>query len=119
MLVFIWLLAGFCVLLWSLAAWGLNALLTADPQWVADLGEFAAKVPFGAWIDRWVPGWQDLLQLALDMAQSALDWVGDAAPLVVWVTWGAGTAVMLLGAVLLTTMVLILRPARSGGATAT
>jgi hypothetical protein len=116
MLVFIWLLAGFCLLLWSLAAWGLNALLTADPQWVADLGEFAAKVPFGAWIERWVPGWQDLLQLALDMAQSALDWVGDAAPLVVWVTWGAGTAVMLLGAVLLTAMVLILRPAKAPAA---
>ena len=47
MLVFIWLLVGFCLLLWSLAAWGLNTLLTADPQWVADLGELAGWLIWG------------------------------------------------------------------------
>ncbi len=107
MIVAIWIIALLLLGLWSLAGWGLHALLLGGVQWVGDLKPLLERIPFAVWIERWVPGWQDAIRLALDLMQSLLGWLGGAAPMLVWVVWAVG-AVLLVGFALLLTMVVAL-----------
>src|SRR4029453_18252736 len=109
MIAVIWILASLSLVLWSLTAWGLHQLLTADPQWVDDIGKLIAQVPLGDWIERWVPAWRDMLDAALILTQHAVGWIGEAAPFIVWVAWGVGALLMVGGAALLTMLVSMLR----------
>lgn len=110
MLIAIWILTALALVAWSLLAWGTHALLTLDPGRVGALGPLIEKIPYGEWIDRWIPGWQDLLRLALELTQVVLGWVGSAAPIVVGVAWGVGTLGLLGVAGLLTLLVKLARP---------
>jgi hypothetical protein len=94
---FIWICTLFLLALWSLAAWGLNALLGLDPSWVGDLKPLIDSIPYGAVIDAWVPGWRELLQTLVDLTQALLGGVGTAAPWLVGATWAVG-ALLLVGA---------------------
>ncbi len=97
----IWIFTLIGLTLWSLLAWGLHAVLSIDPQWLDDAALLIKNVPYADVIERWFPGWEQLLQLAVDLAQSALGWVGSNAPLVAWIVWGIGALVLLgLGGVL-------------------
>jgi hypothetical protein len=117
MLVAIWLLTLVSLLVWSLVAWGFYRLLTLDPQWVGELEPLIARIPYGEEIERWVPGWQELLRQALELMQSLLGALGGAAPWLVGVAWGVGAALLAGGAVLLSLLVGWWRRRRSAEAT--
>jgi hypothetical protein len=104
MLIAAWILIAFLLALWSLAMWGVHALLSLDPSGLGDLKPLIDQIPYGAVIDRWVPGWQELLRLSIDLTQKGLAWLGDLAPAIVWTVWGFG-ALMLVGLGLLLTLV--------------
>jgi hypothetical protein len=95
---FIWIVAMVGLGLWSLLAWGLYQLLSLEPNWAADARGLVARLPYGEVIDRWLPGWRELAQLALELSQTAMAWVGGAAPLVTGVVWGLGALAIIGGA---------------------
>lgn len=108
MLTAIWIFVVLGVLLWSLMGWGFYALLSLDHQWLGDLKPLLDEVPFAALLERWVPGWQVLVELSIDAVQWMLGWLGAAAPIVVWVVWGGGVLVLTgIGAVLSLIVVLL------------
>lgn len=107
MILAVWLVAGVLLGLWSLAGWGLHALLASGIQWAGELRPLLERIPLSAWIERWVPGWIDALHMAVDLMQSLLVWLGGAAPVLVWLVWAIG-ALSLLGFALLLTMVIAL-----------
>jgi hypothetical protein len=72
----IWIFTLLGLALWSLLAWGLHALLSIDPHWLDDVEELIKRVPYADVIDRWFPGWQQMLAVAMDLAQTVLSWVG-------------------------------------------
>jgi hypothetical protein len=92
----IWIFTIVSLVLWSLASWGLHAVLTIDPKWVEDVEALIRQVPYADTIERWFPGWREMLGVAMDLAQVVLGWVGSNAPLVAWIVWGVG-ALGLLG----------------------
>lgn len=109
MLALIWILTLVGLALWSLAAWGLHTLLTIDPGWLEDVDALIRQVPYADAIERWFPGWQQMVGAAMDLAQVVLGWVGSNAPLVAWIVWGIGALGLLgLGGVL-TLIVCLLR----------
>lgn len=116
MLVVIWILTLTGLVLWSLAAWGLHALLTVDPRWIDDVDTLLRHVPYADLIDSWLPGWHGMLGALLELAQRVLFWVGNNAPLVAWIVWGIGTLALLGTGIVLTLIVCLLRdkPATSG-----
>jgi hypothetical protein len=105
----IWVLAAIALGLWTLLAWGVAALLGLDPSWVTDVGGQLQKLPFGAWLEVWVPGWQSLLMASFELARSLLGWLGGFSQVLVWVLWAVGAAVVLLGAGLLSLLVVVIR----------
>lgn len=112
MLTAIWIIAAVLLALWSLAAWGLHALLVHGAGWATDARPLIDDIPYGEVIEHWLPGWRQMLALALDFAQAAIAWIGDSAALVAWLTWGAG-ALMLAGtAGVMSLIVVLLRPKR-------
>jgi hypothetical protein len=103
----VWIVALCLLGLWSLAGWGLHALLASGVQWAGELKPLLERIPLSAWIERWVPGWIDALHMAADLMQGLLGWLGGAAPVLVWVVWAIG-AVLLLGLAMLLTVVIAL-----------
>jgi hypothetical protein len=97
----IWIFTFIGLAVWSLLTWGLHALLSIDPKWLDDVEELVRRVPYADLIERWFPGWQQLLGVAMDLAQTVLGWVGSNAPLVAWIVWGIGALMLLsIGGVL-------------------
>ena len=109
MLALIWILTLVGLALWSLAAWGLHTLLTIDPGWVEDVDALIRQVPYAEAIERWFPGWQQMVSAAMDLAQVVLGWVGSNAPLVAWIVWGIGVLGLLGVGGVLTLVVCLLR----------
>lgn len=109
MLIAIWILTLIGLALWSLASWGLHTLLTLDPMWVEDVEALIREIPYAEAIDRWFPGWRELLGVLMDVAQLVLGWVGTNAPLVAWIVWTAGALALLGVGLVLTLVVCLLR----------
>ncbi len=109
MLIAIWMLTLIGLVLWSLASWGLHTLLSIDPRWIEDVEKLIQEIPYAETIDRWFPGWRELLGVLMDLTELVLGWVGTNAPLVAWIVWGVGAIVLLLGGLLLTLIVCLLR----------
>jgi hypothetical protein len=114
----IWIFTLLGLAAWSLLAWGLHALLVMDPDWIDDVEALIRNVPYAAAIDRWFPGWQDLLHAAMDLAQTVLGWVGSNAPLVAWIVWGIGALVLLTAGGLLSLVVCLLTEKKKPAGTA-
>jgi predicted PurR-regulated permease PerM len=112
MLAAIWIVAVIGIALWSLIAWGLHRVLTLDPQWVGDLEPLIDRIPYADVIERWVPGWRDILRAAIDMTQTVLEHAGDYVPWLVGLIWGAGTLAIAGLAVVFSLLVVLLRDAR-------
>ena len=85
----IWIFVFLGLVLWSLLSWGLHSVLTLDPQWMEDARALIERVPYAEVIDRWVPGWREMLAVATDLGQAVLGWVGSNAPLVAWIVWSS------------------------------
>lgn len=109
MLIAIWILTLLGLVLWSLATWGLHALLSIDPRWLDDVEQLVRQIPYADAIDRWFPGWRELLGVLTDLAQVVLGWVGNNAPLVAWIVWGVGALALLGTGMVLTLIVCLLR----------
>jgi hypothetical protein len=109
MLILIWSLVLLALALWSLMGWGLYALLSMDQQWLGELKPLLDQVPFGHWLDQWVPGWEAMAALAIDAVQWVLGWLGAAAPVAVWMIWGGGTLILVGSGALLSLLVVLLR----------
>jgi hypothetical protein len=107
MMIAIWIAALLGLALWSLAAWGLHAVLTIDAKQLQDLKPLIERIPYGEQIDQWVPGWQAMLAAAVDLSQAMLGWLGSAAPWLVWALWAVG-AVVILGVAGLTSLAVML-----------
>jgi hypothetical protein len=111
MQLFLWIITALLIALWSLLAWGVQALLGlgsgAGTDWVA----LVAQVPGAAWLEVWLPGWRDAAVFGAQSLSTVLGWIGGAGPIIVWVLWGLGTGAMLIGAALLSGLIAIARRA--------
>ena len=105
----IWLITAIVLALWSLAGWGLYHLVDSGVQLIGDLKPLIDRIPYAAIVEQWIPGWQDMLKLMLDLVQSLLGWLGGAAPLLVWLLWAAGTGLLLVIAGVLSLAVALIR----------
>lgn len=105
----IWVVTLLLVGLWTLLAWGLSALLALDGAWVTQLQPWLARLPFGGWLETWFPDWLQLAQLLLDAVKAGLDWLGGAAPVLVWGLWALGTLVLLMVGGALSLLVALIR----------
>lgn len=107
-----WTLFALLALFWSGAAW----IAAAGTQWVAQslasgtatqAARELAGLPLPEWLKFWIdPAWlqalQSALQWAIDGAGAGLPLAGTAAGWLVpaiWVAWGLGIVLLLLGAV--------------------
>jgi hypothetical protein len=106
---FIWIVAVVGLALWSALAWGLYKLLSLEPNWATDARGVIERVPYGEVIDRWFAGWREMAQLALELTQSALGFVGSAAPLVAGIAWSMGVLLIVGAAALCSLIVWMLR----------
>lgn len=107
----IWIIVALGLALWTLTAWGLAALMGLDPNWVGDLKPLVAQLPFGPWLDAWLPGWQGLLVATMDLLRTLLGWAGGAGQVVVWIAWAVGAGLAVLGGLLLSLLVRLGRKA--------
>jgi hypothetical protein len=101
----IWIVAALIIGLWSMAAWAVSALLGLNPAWVGNLQALLREIPYGAWVETWVPHWQSALLVILDIARDLFAWVDAAAPAVLWIVWVTGTAAVVMLAALLSLVV--------------
>ncbi len=107
----VWLVALVCLGLWSLAAWGLAALMGLDPSWPGDLKPLLLQVPYGDWLDLWLPGWQAQVSAMLDLIQGMLGWLGSAGPWLALGIWAIGAICIVALGVLLSMLVAVVRRA--------
>jgi hypothetical protein len=105
----IWLITAIVLALWSLAGWGLYHLVDSGVQLIGDLKPLIDRIPYAAIVEQWIPGWQDMLKLMLDLLQSLLGWLGGAAPLLVCLLWAVGTGLLLVIAGVLSLAVALIR----------
>ena len=118
MLTAIWIVAAVLLLLCGLAAWGLNALLSADTQWLERLGPALGDLPIAPWLDAWMPGWQGLVEALLALAQELLQGAGAWAPWLAWLAFAAGAVAIVFSAAVLSLVVVLLREKPEGTAPA-
>lgn len=111
MLIGIWTVALIGIGIWSLVSWGVHALLSLEPDRLAELEPLIAQIPFADELDRWLPGWQALLQFALELAQGLLAGVSSAAPWLAWAVWAVGSGTIALTAALATLALVLYRRA--------
>jgi hypothetical protein len=110
MVIGIWVITALVIGLWSLVAWALHALLGMDTTaLLGDLKPLIDQLPYGAIIEHGVPGWQALLHSTLSLAQTLIGWVGGAGPVVVWIIWGVGAALLVGCGLILTLAAVLLR----------
>ena len=109
MLIAIWIATFFGIALWSLTCWGLHALLTLDPTRIQELKPLIEQVPYGDKIELWVPGWQTLLQFAIDVAQGLFAGIAGAAPWLAWAIWVSGSVVLVVIAGVVSLAVVLIR----------
>ena len=112
MIAAVWVVTLALVLAWSVLSWVVHALLTSSQPWVEPWVQALARWPLADWWLRDVPGWQEHLVAAVEWSRWVFGWIRGVAPWLAWVVWGAGTAALLTTGMLLTLLVVLLRPAR-------
>jgi hypothetical protein len=109
MIIALWIVTALLLALWTLAGWGLHELIVGGVQWIGDLKPLIDRIPYAAIVEQWIPGWQDLLKATLDLMQDLLGWMGGAAPVVVWIVWALGAALLLGLAGVMTLVIALVR----------
>lgn len=110
----IWIIAALLLGVWTLLAWGVATLLGLDPSWVGDLKPLVEQVPFAAWLDHWIPGWEAMTLALLDLTRTLLGWAGGAGVVIVWLLWAVGALVLLGCATVLSVVVALVRRGTRG-----
>lgn len=105
----IWVITALLVALWSGLCWALGSLLAMDGSWVAAVGPWLQKLPFGGWLEGWFPEWLSVAHALLQALQAMLSWLGAAAPVLVGVMWAAVTGLLVLLAGVLSLVVALVR----------
>jgi len=95
MVALIWIFTSLALGLWTTRANGLHALLSADPSWTANLATWLTGMPGAAWLEAWLPGWEQWVVWAMDMVHWALSWAGPVALILLWVLWALVTLPLL------------------------
>jgi len=111
MIIAVWIVTFLLLAVWTLAAWGLASLVSVGGFSLDGVGPALARAPFAGVLEAWFPAWQEWTMWVLQAMQSLLQWLGAAAPVLVWGLWFAGALVLLLVAGLLTLLVALLRRA--------
>lgn len=114
----IWITAAVTLALWSAAAWLLVQAAQRGPAWVDHLAEWAARQPYGRWLDEGLPGWQELLRAVAELMQTLMGWLGVAAPWWPGLLWAIGVVAVLLVACAFSLFVVLLTPARGAARSA-
>jgi hypothetical protein len=109
MIIAIWIFTLLLIGLWTLAAWGLAALLGTDGAWIDRLQAWLFSAPWRELVDAWWPGWMMATQAMLDALQALLAWLGGLASWLVWLVWGVGALGFALMGGLLTLVVVLVR----------
>jgi hypothetical protein len=107
----IWILALIVLALWTATAWATHALLSIDPAAIGGLKGLIEQVPFAAWLDTWLPGWEAVLAGSVDVAQMLLHAAGGVGLWIVWILWGLVAFVIVAGAALLSLLVVLMKKA--------
>lgn len=112
MIALTWIVFAVLALLWTGSAW----IASAATQWLAQAlasgtavqaARDVTALPLPAWMQVWIdPAWlhamQSFVQWAVEGAGAGLPYAGTATGWlvpVIWVAWGIGFALLLLGAV--------------------
>lgn len=111
MMMGIWVLALLGIGVWSLVSWAIHALLGLDPAQLGNLKPLIAQWPYADELDLWLPGWQRLVQFALDITQNLLAGIHSAAPWIAWAVWGIGCGMVVFVAAVATMALVLYRKA--------
>jgi len=109
MIIAIWIVTLLLLGLWSLTAWGLAQIVSTDGAWIAQIGPWLTRLPFGGWLETWFPDWLEQAHAALGLLHGTLAWLGGAMPVLVWLTWGAGALLLVLAGGGLSLLVALIR----------
>lgn len=112
----IWTVSLLLLALWSLAGWGLHALLSLPPSLLDDLTGALDDLPGAAFLDRWWPGWRVLAVFAAAGAKALLEGVGTHAPWLATAVWGVGAVLLLGSAAAMSGWVLLMQRESARGA---
>ena len=99
MIIALWIFFGVLLLCWSGTLWAVNALLHLPAGWTDTVQAWMDALPMALWLERWTPGWREVVLLAADAAQALLHSLSALAPWLtplLWVVWGVGTVGLLL-----------------------
>lgn len=99
MIIALWIFFGVLLLCWSGSVWAVNALLHLPAGWTGAVQAWMDALPMALWLERWTPGWRELVLLAADLAQAALLALSSLAPWLtwlLWLVWGVGVFGLLL-----------------------
>jgi hypothetical protein len=104
MVIAIWLLALILLFFWSAFAWMSHALLSmiSSLPWEQVLGQIkgiSLPEPLGAWWAVMVDLLAPVLQFSVPILQGLLSFAGSALPVIVFVLWLIGAALLLLLAI--------------------
>ncbi len=109
MMIAIWIFTLLGIGIWSLTCWGLHALLTIAPGRIHELKPMIEQIPYGEQIELWIPGWQTIVQFAIDMTQGMLASLAGAAPWLALAIWAIGVVVLLALAGVVSLAVVLIR----------
>lgn len=112
MIIAIWIVTLLLLGLWTLGAWGLAALaglLAVDAAWVTKVEPWLVALPFAGWLETWFPDWLVVAKAAVQGGAAVFDWLGGAAPVLVWAAWGVGALLLLVLGGALSLLVALIR----------
>lgn len=125
MLILITVVTVLLLALWTALAWAVHAVwgLLGTLPWAQALDRLQA-LPLPEWLAPWFgTGWrawleaaEPLLRQAGTWLQTSAGWLGDAVSVLIWLTWGLGTVLVLLMAGLSAGAVAWSRRGRRGAA---
>jgi hypothetical protein len=99
MIIVLWILFATLLLCWSGTLWAVNALLHLPAGWTDAVQAWMDALPMALWLERWTPGWREVVLLAADVAQALLHTLSALTPwltALLWVVWGVGAFGLLL-----------------------
>ena len=98
--ILIWVLAALALGFWTLLAWATAWVLGLDPAVIGNLAANIGEMPGAAWLEHWLPGWQPVAVVTLELTRDLFAVLGGVGRWLVWAAWGLG-ALLIVGAALL------------------
>ena len=99
MIIALWIFLAVLLLCWSGMLWAVDALLRLPAGWTGTVQAWMDALPMALWLERWTPGWREVVLVAADAAQALLHTLSALAPwmtALLWVVWGVGVFGLLL-----------------------